>query len=264
MPNADKRAKHTETRRNTMNKKLTGKVALVTGGSRGIGAAIARSLADDGADIAISYVSTPDKAKALVRELQEKGVRAVAFQADQAKPAEVAQLVRKVADHFGHLDILVNNAGVFITGPVGEVSAENVERQFAINVGGVNAAVREAAKLMKEGGRIITIGSMAAISSPWPGIADYSATKGAVSAYTRGWARDLGPKGITVNVVEPGPIDTDMNPATSEFAAVQKAGVPLGRFGRPEEVGATVAFLASRDAGYITGASIAVDGGHSA
>jgi len=209
-----------------MNKKLAGKVALVTGGSRGIGAAIARSLADDGADIAISYVSTPDKAKALVRELQEKGVRAVAFQADQAKPAEVAQLVRKVADHFGHLDILVNNAGVFITGPVGEVSAEN--------------------------------------SSPWPGIADYSATKGAVSAYTRGWARDLGPKGITVNVVEPGPIDTDMNPATSEFAAVQKAGVPLGRFGRPEEVGATVAFLASRDAGYITGASIAVDGGHSA
>ena len=233
-----------------MNKKLTGKAALVTGGSRGIGAAIARSLAEDGADVAISYVSSPDKAKALVRELQEKGVRSVAFQADQSKPAEVSQLV--------------NNAGVFITGPVGEVSDDDVAKQFAINVGGVNAAVREAAKLMTEGGRIITIGSMAAITSPWPGIADYSATKGAVSAYTRGWARDLGPKGITVNVVEPGPIDTDMNPSNGDFAAVQKAGVPLGRFGRPEEVGATVAFLASKDAGYITGASIAVDGGHSA
>ena len=247
-----------------MNKKLTGKVALVTGGSRGIGAAIARSLAEDGADVAISYVSTPDKAKELVRELQDKGVRAVAFAADQAKPGEVASLVQKVAEHFGHLDILVNNAGVFITGQVGDVSDENVAKQFAINVGGVNAAVREAAKIMKEGGRIITIGSLAAMTSPWPGIADYSATKGAVAAYTRGWARDLGPKGITVNVVEPGPIDTDMNPATSDFAAVQKSGVPLGRFGRPEEVAATVAFLASKDAGYITGASIAVDGGFTA
>jgi 3-oxoacyl-[acyl-carrier protein] reductase len=247
-----------------MNKKLSGKVALITGGSRGIGAAIARSLANDGADIAIGYGSAADKAKALVRELQEKGVRAVAFQADQSKPAEVAALVNRVAEHFGHLDILVNNAGVFITGPVGEVSDDNVAKQFAINVGGVNAAVREAAKLMQDGGRIITIGSMAAVTSPWPGISDYSATKGAVSAYTRGWARDLGPKGITVNVVEPGPIDTDMNPENGDFAAVQKAGVPLGRFGRPEEVGATVAFLASKDAGYITGASIAVDGGHTA
>jgi 3-oxoacyl-[acyl-carrier protein] reductase len=247
-----------------MNKKLTGKAALVTGGSRGIGAAIARSLADDGADVAISYVSSPDKAKELVRELQSKGVRAVAFQADQARPAEVAGLVRKAAEHFGHLDILVNNAGVFITGPVGEVTDDNVSRQFAINVGGVNAAVREAAKVMTEGGRIISIGSMAAESSPWPGISDYSATKAAVAAYTRGWARDLGPKGITVNVVEPGPIDTDMNPATSDFAVPQKAGTALGRFGRPEEVGATVAFLASKGAAFITGASIAVDGGYSA
>jgi 3-oxoacyl-[acyl-carrier protein] reductase len=247
-----------------MNKKLTGKVALVTGGSRGIGAAIARSLADDGADVAISYVSNADKAKSQVRELQEKGVRAVAFQADQARPDEVAGLVRKVAEHFGHLDILVNNAGVFITGPVGEVTAEDVARQFAVNVGGVNAAVREAAKIMTEGGRIISIGSMGADSSPWPGISDYSATKAAVAAYTRGWARDLGPKGITVNVVQPGPIDTDMNPADGDFATAQKAGTALGRYGRPEEVGATVAFLASKGAAFITGASIAVDGGYSA
>jgi 3-oxoacyl-[acyl-carrier protein] reductase len=247
-----------------MNKKLTGKAGLVTGGSRGIGAAIARSLAEDGADVAISYVSSPDKAKALVRELQEKGVRAVAFQADQARTDEVANLVRKVAEHFGHLDILVNNAGVFITGPVGEVKEADVDRQFAINVGGVNAAVREAAKIMTEGGRIISIGSMGGTSSPWPGISDYSATKAAVAAYTRGWARDLGPKGITVNVIEPGPIDTDMNPADGNFATLQKAGTALGRYGRPEEVAATVAFLASKNAGFITGASIAVDGGYNA
>ena len=248
-----------------MNKKLTGKAALVTGGSRGIGAAIARSLADEGADVAISYMSSPDKARALVRELQEKGIRAVAFQADQAQADEVATLIRKVAEHFGHLDILVNNAGVFVTGSVGEVKAEDVARQFAVNVGGVNAAVREAAKIMQQGGRIISIGSMGGTSSPWPGISDYSATKAAVAAYTRGWARDLGPKGITVNVIEPGPIDTDMNRDDErDFVKVLKGGTALGRYGKPEEIGATVAFLASKGAGYITGATIAVDGGYNA
>jgi 3-oxoacyl-[acyl-carrier protein] reductase len=248
-----------------MNKKLTGKVALVTGGSRGIGAAIARSLAEDGADVVISYVTSPDKAQELVRELQAKRVRATAFQADQANPAQAAGLVRKAAELFGHLDILVNNAGVFITGPVGEVSDADVARQFAINVGGVNAAVREAAKVMAEGGRIISIGSMGGTSSPWPGISDYSATKAAVAAYTRGWARDLGPRGITVNVIEPGPIDTDMNRDDErEFVQVLKNGTALGRYGKPEEIGATVAFLASNGASYITGATIAVDGGYNA
>src|SRR4051794_19115809 len=154
---------HQET---VMNRKLAGKVALVTGGSRGIGAAVARALADDGADIALSYVNSPEKAKALVRELQEKGVRAVALQADQANASQVTQLVRKVVDHFGHLDILVNNAGVFVTGPVGEVDAAQMDRQFAINVLGVAAAVREASKIMAKGGRIISIGSGAATSSP--------------------------------------------------------------------------------------------------
>jgi 3-oxoacyl-[acyl-carrier protein] reductase len=246
-----------------MNRKLAGKAALVTGGSRGIGAAVARALADEGADVALSYVNSPDKAKALVRELQGKGVRAVAFQADQANASQVTQLVRKVVDHFGHLDILVNNAGVFVTGPVSEVDAAQVDRQFAINVLGVAAAVREASKVMAEGGRIISIGSGAASSSPWPGIADYSASKAGV-ADTRGWARDLGPKGITVNVIQPGPIDTEMNPADGAFAEVQKAGTALGRYGRPEEIGATVAFLASQGAAFITGASIDVDGGYNA
>jgi 3-oxoacyl-[acyl-carrier protein] reductase len=210
-------------------------------------------------------MSSPDQARSLVRQLQDQGVRAVAIQADQSQPREVGELVRKVADHFGRLDILVNNAGVFITGPIGEVKPEDVARQFAVNVGGVEAAVREAAKLMQEGGRIISIGSMGATSSPWPGIADYSATKAAVAAYTRGWARDLGPKGITVNVVEPGPIDTDMNRDDErDFVKVLKSGTALGRYGKPEEVAATVAFLASQDASYITGASIAVDGGYNA
>ena len=248
-----------------MNKKLTGKAALVTGGSRGIGAAIARSLADDGADVAISYVSSPDKAKALVRELQDKGVRAVAFQADQAKPDEVAALVNKVAEHFGHLDILVNNAGVFITGPVGEVNDEDVD-----------AAVRHQRRRRERRGAR----SREAHDRRRPHHFDRldgrgRRRRGRASPTTRRprprWRRTRaagraisGPKGITVNVVEPGPIDTDMNPGDGDFAKPQKAGTALGRYGRPEEVGATVAFLASKNAGFITGASIAVDGGYSA
>jgi 3-oxoacyl-[acyl-carrier protein] reductase len=249
-----------------MSKELNGKVALVTGGSRGIGAAIAKALADDGADVAISYAASADKADAVVKELRKKGVRAEAFRADQANTKEVEGLVEAVVKRFGRLDILVNNAGVFASGPVHD-RANNLaelERLFAVNVGGVATAVRTAAPLMPDGGRIISIGSVAGDTSPWPGIADYSATKGAVAAYTRGWARDLGSRGITVNTVQPGPIDTDMAPQDGEVADGLKARTVIGRYGKPEEVAAAVAFLASPAASYITGTTLNVDGGYSA
>ncbi|HLU76929.1 MAG TPA: SDR family oxidoreductase [Burkholderiales bacterium] len=249
-----------------MTKRLSNKVALVTGGSRGIGAAIARQLADDGADVVLSYVNSADKAKALVRELQDKGVRAAAFRADQASAVEVRGLVEQTLEAFGRLDILVNSAGVFVTGTPGDPANDEaaLERQYAINVGGVVAAVHAAAPHLPPGGRIINIGSTLGTRTPFAGLADYSAGKAAVAAYTRGWARDLGSKGITVNTVQPGPIDTDMNPADGDFADTARAAVALGRYGKPEEIAAVVAFLAGPDASYVTGASIDVDGGFNA
>ena len=249
-----------------MRKELQGKVALVTGGSRGIGAAIARALAENGADVAISYAASAAKAEAVVKELRKKGVRAEAFKADQASAKEVEALVKDVVKHFGRLDILVNNAGVFVMGQVHDRNNNiaELDRLFAINVGGVVATVRAAVPLIGDGGRIISIGSVVGESSPFPGISDYSATKAAIIGYTRGWARDLGPRGITVNTVQPGPIDTDMNPDGSEFADTQKAATALGRYGKPEEVAAAVAFLAGPSAAYITGTTLTVDGGFNA
>jgi 3-oxoacyl-[acyl-carrier protein] reductase len=249
-----------------MSRKLVGKVALVTGGSRGIGAAAARALAEEGANVAISYAASADKAEALVRDLEGKGARAAAFKADQGDTAQVQALVQAVVKRFGRLDILVNNAGVFVAGAVDDPSDDvaKFDRQLAVNVGGVAAAVRAAAKVMGQGGRIISVGSILGAHVPFPGMADYSATKAAVAVYTRGWARDLGPKGITVNAVQPGPIDTDMNPADGDFAPAQKSATALGRYGRPEEVAAAIVFLASPGASYITGTTLNVDGGLSA
>jgi NAD(P)-dependent dehydrogenase (short-subunit alcohol dehydrogenase family) len=249
-----------------MSKKLTGKVALVTGGSRGIGAATAQALADDGADVAISYVASGALAEALVRDLEGKGIRAAAFMADQADPAQVEGLVKAVVERFGHLDILVNNAGVSVTGAVDnpENDLAKFDRQLAINVGGVVAAIRAAARVMGIGGRIISISSIVATRVGFLGLADYAATKAAVVGYTKGAARDLAPRNITVNIVAPGPVDTDMNPDGTDFAAALKATTALGRYARPEEIAAAIVFLASPDASYITGAVLDVDGGYGA
>ncbi|MDZ4791996.1 MAG: 3-oxoacyl-ACP reductase family protein [Hyphomicrobiales bacterium] len=240
---------------------LQGKVALVTGGSRGIGAAIAKKLASEGAKVALSYSASPDAAHAVVAEIKSNGGDAVAFQANAADSAQVAKLVNDAAAHFGRLDILVNNAGVFELLPVTEVTDEVYNKSFDINVRAVFAGVREAAKHLGDGGRIITIGSVNGQRVPFNGGALYAATKFAVQGFTRGWAREFGPKGITVNVVQPGPIDTDMNPASGDFAPMLIPGLAIPRYGKTHEVADLVAFLAGPNSTYITGAAINVDGG---
>lgn len=243
---------------------LAGKVAFVTGGSRGIGAAIARRLAAQGADVAITYVSTPDRAQALVEELRGAGRRAQAYAADGADHEQVRAAIARAVQDLGRLDILVNNAGIFIPGDLGALPHSDYQRTMEVNVGAVFAAIQAALPHLKEGGRIINIGSCLAERVGEPGLTVYSASKAALVGLTKGAARDLGPRGITVNIVHPGPIDTDMNPADREGAADSAAQLALGRYGQVDDIAGMVGYLASPDARYVTGAAVSVDGGFSA
>jgi NAD(P)-dependent dehydrogenase (short-subunit alcohol dehydrogenase family) len=247
---------------NAMKTALDGKAALVTGGSRGIGAATALRLARGGADVALTYVDAKEAAEDVVRAVEALGRRAVALRADAADADEAAGAVERAADALGGLDVLVNNAGVGVLGPLEDLSLADVDRVLAVNVRAVFLAARAAAARMGDGGRIITIGTCMVQRVPGPGGTLYAMSKSALVGLTRALARELGPRGITANIVHPGPIDTDMNPADGPFAAGQAAMTALGRFGRAEEVADTVAHLAG--AAYITGAEFAVDGGHAA
>ena len=247
-----------------MGKSLSGKVALVTGGSRGIGAAIVRRLAQEGAHVAFTYSSSEKAAKALAQEICGRGSKAKAYAADAAAPKSLPRLVAKVLGDFGGLDILVNNAGVFLGGSIGEVRPADYERLMRINVDAVFMLTNAAVKVMKAGARIINVSSVLGERAAGPDMGVYNASKFAVTGFSRSWAKDLGAKGILVNAVQPGPINTELNPENGENADIQKARTALGRFGRPEEVAAAVAFLAGPDATYITGATLNVDGGWNA
>lgn len=239
---------------------LQGKKALVTGGSRGIGSAIAKRLAADGAEVAITYAGNKDAADATVAAIQAAGGMAVAFQADAADSASQRAGIEQAAQALGGIDVLVHNAGVAIFSPVDQDTDEVYDRQFAVNVKGLHVGTRAALPHLADGGRIILIGSISG-EKAFPATSVYSATKAAVAALARGWAKDLAGRGILVNTVQPGPIDTDMNPADGEFAQGMTGFVPLGRYGRAEEVAGAVAFLAGPDATYITGTTLTVDGG---
>jgi len=251
-------------RRQTMNRKLEGKIALITGGSRGIGAAIAKRLATDGAKVAITYSKGADAAASLVKEIERDGGKAIAIQADAADAEAAKAAVEKTVATFGKLDVLVNNAGTAIPKTFEETTLEEMDRVLDINVRGVFIATQAALKHMKSGGRIIMIGSSLGERVLVPGLVPYSATKGAVKIFTQALSRELGSRGITVNNVQPGPIDTELNPATSEWAVPQKAVTALNRFGHVDEIAAMVAFVASPDSSYITGANLTVDGGMNA
>jgi 3-oxoacyl-[acyl-carrier protein] reductase len=241
--------------------KLLGKAALVTGGSRSIGAAIAKRLAADGADVAITYTKGADAAAAVVKEIKGMGRKAVALQADAKDAQAVIAAVNKAASTLGRLDILVNNAGTAVPKPFEEATLEELDLVLDINIRGVFVTTQAALKHMKNDGRIINIGSCVGERTMTPGLASYSATKGAVKMFTQGLAREVAARNITVNNVQPGPIDTDLNPASGDWATPQIANTALKRYGNVNEVAALVAFVASPDAAYITGASLTVDGG---
>jgi NAD(P)-dependent dehydrogenase (short-subunit alcohol dehydrogenase family) len=240
---------------------LEDKVALVTGGSRGIGAAIAVRLAAEGADVAFTYATSHAKAAEVVAQIESLGRKALAIQADSADPAAVTSAVDAAASAFSGLNVLVNNAGIMVTGTIDQVSVEDIDRALAVHVRAVIVATQAALRHMPDGSRIITIGSNLAERVPWPGMSVYAASKSALTGLTRGLARDLGPRGITAVVVQPGATDTDMNPADGPRADRQRAQNPLGHYANAADVAATVAHLAGDGGRHLTGTTITVDGG---
>src|SRR6267143_239566 len=249
---------------NNQERGLAGKVALVTGGSRGIGAAIAKRLAADGATVAITYVKDARAAADVVKAIELDGGKALAIQADAADVEAVKGAVEKTVATFGQLDVLVNNAGTAIPKPFEETTLEEMDRMIDINIRGVYVATQAALKHMKTGGRIISIGSAVGERVSAPGLVPYAGTKGAVKMFTQELAREIGSRGIAVNNVQPGPIDTESNPATGDWAVPQKAATALNRYGHVDEIAAMVAFVAGPEASYVTGANLTVDGGMNA
>jgi len=247
-----------------MTRKLEGKIALITGGSRGIGAAIAKRLAADGASVAITYAKDASAASAVVKAIELDGGKAVAIQADAADVEAVKSAVEKTVATFGQLDVLVNNAGTAIPKTFEETTLEEMDRVIDINVRGTMATTQAALKHMKSGGRIISIGSAVGDRVQTPGLVAYSATKGAVKIFTQGLSREVGGRGITVNNIQPGPIDTDLNPASGDLAVPQRAATALDRYGNVDEIAAAVAFIAGPESSYMTGSNITVDGGMNA
>jgi 3-oxoacyl-[acyl-carrier protein] reductase len=243
---------------------LNGKVALVTGGSRGIGAGIAKRLAADGAAVVITYANGVEAADTVVEAIAAAGGKAMALKADAADAAAVISAVDQTVEAFGALDVLVNNAGILIGKPFEEATLDELDRVLAVNVRSVFVATQAALKHMRQGARIINIGSCLGDRVLLPGVVSYSATKGAVRLFTQALARELADRGITVNNVQPGPIDTDLNPAVGDFAERQIANTTLKRYGHADDIAAMVAFIAGPEAGYITGASLTVDGGTNA
>ena len=240
---------------------LSGKRALVTGAARGIGAAIARQLAADGADVAITYEKSAEKAEALAAEIRALGRKAVAIQADAGSTDGPTKAVAGAVAGLGGLDIVVNNAGIAGESLFADQSLAEIDALLNVNIRGVLLTTQAALPHLGEGGRIISISSVLADRVPFGGVTVYSATKSALEAFTLGLSREVGSRGITVNLVKPGATDTDMNPADGPNAAGMLAGISLGRYGQPHEIASAVAFLAGPGAGYITGTSILVDGG---
>jgi 3-oxoacyl-[acyl-carrier protein] reductase len=238
------------------------KAALVTGGSRGIGAAIVRRLAKDGASVAFTYSNAKEKAAAMVAELESHGGKALAIHADSADAEAVQAAVTQTVEAFGRLDILVNNAGILLRGGIDTFSLEDFDRMIAVNVRPVFVGAQAAGRHMSDGGRIIVIGSVTAERTGFPGSSVYSMTKAAVSVLARGLAIDFAPRGITVNTIQPGPTETDMNPLDGPNCDVIKSLVPLKRLGHADEVASMVAFVASSEASFVTGAALTVDGGY--